>query len=172
MYRAALVILFLILSGPPARAGDTDKAVGDNEYLEAVVAASVAITRGDEEAAFRAYLPLARRGHAGAQYSVGYMTANGQGVDQDYSEAARWYRLAAEQNHDTAQLSLGMLNWQGKGVPKDLIQAYMWLSLSAAQGQPEAVRSRDELKAQLSADQLQQSEDMVRAWLRSQKTTG
>jgi len=40
---------------------------------------------------------LAERGDAEAQDILGNMYYNGQGVPQDYKEAARWYRKAAEQ---------------------------------------------------------------------------
>ena len=39
---------------------------------------------------------LADQGHAVAQFSLGFMYANSQGVAQDYAEAVRWYRLAVD----------------------------------------------------------------------------
>ena len=39
----------------------------------------------------------AEQGNAAAQYNLGVMYDNGEGVPQDYAEAAKWYRLAAEQ---------------------------------------------------------------------------
>ena len=38
----------------------------------------------------------ADQGHADAQFNLGFMHANGQGVKQDYVEALRWYRKSAE----------------------------------------------------------------------------
>jgi TPR repeat protein len=53
----------------------------------------------------------------------------GQGVQQDYPEAAKWTRKAAEQGYTPAQADLGVLYWNGQGVPQDVVLAYMWLSL-------------------------------------------
>ena len=36
----------------------------------------------------------AKKGDAEAQYNLGAMYANGQGVPQDYKEALKWFRLA------------------------------------------------------------------------------
>ena len=48
-------------------------------------------------AALQPCLSLAERGDARAQLSLGGMYYNGQGVRQDYTEAAKWTRKAAEQ---------------------------------------------------------------------------
>ena len=37
------------------------------------------------------------QGAASAQYNLGFMYLNGQGVPQNYAEAAKWYRKAAVQ---------------------------------------------------------------------------
>ena len=39
----------------------------------------------------------AERGNAEAQYELGWMYVNGDGVPQNYRTAMKWYRLAAEQ---------------------------------------------------------------------------
>ena len=50
-------------------------------------------------------------------------TWQGQGVSQDYTEAAKWYRKAAEQGNGPAQASLGQMYFRGEGVPEDLAEA-------------------------------------------------
>jgi uncharacterized protein len=49
------------------------------------------------------------------------MYYNGQGVRQDYTEAAKWTRKAAEQGNTPAQADLGILYWNGQGVQKDVV---------------------------------------------------
>ncbi|MEO0574408.1 MAG: hypothetical protein AAF004_03015 [Pseudomonadota bacterium] len=50
---------------------------------------------------------LAPRGDKYAQYMVGYMLDNGQGVTRDPVKAAAWYQLAAERGHgDLVRVSL------------------------------------------------------------------
>ena len=41
----------------------------------------------------------ADQGVASAQFNLGLIYLEGQGVPQDGAEAVRWYRLAAEQGH-------------------------------------------------------------------------
>ena len=41
---------------------------------------------------------LAEQGDADAQFNLGVMYANGEGVSQDYVEAHMWYNLAAAQS--------------------------------------------------------------------------
>ena len=52
---------------------------------------------GDYEAALEEWRPSAEQGDALAQYNLGFMYSNGEGVPQDYAEAVKWYRMAAEQ---------------------------------------------------------------------------
>ena len=52
---------------------------------------------GDFATALREWTPLAKQGNAYAQYSLGIMYRQGQGVPQDYKTAVKWYRLSAEQ---------------------------------------------------------------------------
>jgi TPR repeat protein len=45
------------------------------------------------------YRLAAEQGINKAQYNLGIMYDDGQGVPQDYAEAVKWYRLAAEQGN-------------------------------------------------------------------------
>ena len=57
----------------------------------------------DDASDFRQTLQLAEQGVAEAQFNLGTIYDSGQGVRQDYAEAARWYRKAAEQGNTEAQ---------------------------------------------------------------------
>ncbi|MER9429859.1 tetratricopeptide repeat protein [Mesorhizobium sp. M0408] len=52
---------------------------------------------GDYAEAAKLYRLAADQGHAQAQYNLGHMAGNGQGVPQNYAEAMKWFRLAADQ---------------------------------------------------------------------------
>ena len=52
----------------------------------------------------------AEQGLAEAQYSLGKMYHQGEGVQQDFKQAAAWCQRAAEQGHTRAYLMLGMLS--------------------------------------------------------------
>jgi hypothetical protein len=62
------------------------------------------------------------------------MLLMGDGLPQDYAEAARWFRLAAEQGNSWAQCNLGTLYAEGHGVPKAWREAVKWWRLAADQG--------------------------------------
>ncbi len=81
--------------------------------------------RKDYKEAVRLFLPLAEQGDALAQYNLGIMYCNGQGVPQDYKEAVKWYRLSAEQGDVDAQLKLGVSYGMGRGVLKNYALEHM-----------------------------------------------
>ncbi len=52
---------------------------------------------------------------ADAQFSLGIMYDNGEGVPQDHAEALQWWRKAAEQGYATAQYNIGVMYDEGLG---------------------------------------------------------
>ena len=60
------------------------------------------------------------------------------GVEQDFSEAARWYHVLAKQGDVRAQTTLGLMYIRGYGVNKDPQQALRWWSFAAAANDPGA----------------------------------
>ena len=73
-------------------------------------------------------------GDADAQYNLGVMYHKGDGVPQDYAQAAKWFRLAADQGFAQAQFNLGVMYFNGDGVRKNYAQAVKWYRLAADQG--------------------------------------
>lgn len=61
----------------------------------------------------------ANQGDASAQNDLGLMYAAGQGVPQNYEQAAIWYAKAANQGVTAAQFNLGLMYSKGLGVPQD-----------------------------------------------------
>ena len=76
----------------------------------------------------------AEAGDADAQTNLGVMYANGDGVPEDYTEAAAWYRKAAEQGHADAQFTLGQMYFTGD----DHAEASTWYRRAAEQDHVEA----------------------------------
>ena len=122
-----------------------------------------AYERRDYAGAVQLCRPLAEKGDARVQLSLGGMYYNGQGVQQDYAEAAKWTRKAAEQGYAPAQADLGVLYWNGQGVPQDVVLAYMWLSLAAAH-EPDAVEERDLAASQMNSDEIAEAQRLAREW--------
>ena len=73
--------------------------------------------------AVRWFRLAAEQGDASAQFNLGGMYANGEGVLEDDTEAVRWFRLAAEQGHAGAQSSLGFMYDYGQGILEDEAEA-------------------------------------------------
>jgi len=97
-----------------------------------------AYQRGDFATALRELEPLAKQGDAKAQYGLGFMYSQGQGVPKDYKKAAKWYKLSAEQGYADAQNSLGVMYQNGSGVSQDYKTAVKWYRLAADQGVAQA----------------------------------
>jgi TPR repeat protein len=92
--RSGVLALAIMALAVPAHAGPFEKG-------------NAAYESKDYATALKFWRPLAKHGDATAQYYLGLMYANGQGVPQDYTEATKWYRKAAEQGHAQAQFYLG-----------------------------------------------------------------
>ena len=100
--------------------------------------AYAAYSRGDYSQAIKLFKPLAGKGSDVAQYNLGSMYAQGDGVRQDYQTALHWYRLAAMHGNEAAQFSLGCMYASGQGVTRDYQEAVQWYRLASAQGSPGA----------------------------------
>jgi TPR repeat protein len=118
---AAVILIISLLLAVPAIAEPFEDA-------------TKAYYRGDYETAYRLIKPLAEQGLPEAQFNLGLMHDNGQGVPQNYSEAVKWYRKAAEQGNAKGQYSLGMMYNKGQGVPQDHAEAVKWYRKAAEQG--------------------------------------
>ena len=95
--------------------------------------AVAAYERGDYATAMRGFRVHAEQGNAGAQVALGVMYDRGEGVPQNYIEAATWYRKAAEQGAAAAQYNLGLKHLDGEGVPEDDVEAVKWYRKAAEQ---------------------------------------
>lgn len=133
--RAGVIAVFLAGVAAPVwlEAGGAPKAPGRlvSEYEQGAAAQAA----GDFARARQIWMPLALRGEAPAQYSLGRLYEKGLGTDRNYDEALRWYRRAAEQNHADAQYRVAVAYAFGAGgVSKDETQAAKWLQRAAENG--------------------------------------
>jgi TPR repeat protein len=77
----------------------------------------------------------AEAGDAEAQFRLGRMFLDGDGVSQDHVQSVAWFRKAAAQGHPKAQNNLGNAFANGLGVPRDAAQAVEWFRRAAEQGE-------------------------------------
>jgi TPR repeat protein len=113
-----------------------------------------AYQKGDYAAALKEWRPLADQGVAAAQFNLGLMYYEGQGLPLDFGQAAAWFTKSAEQDYAKAQYNLGAMYGIGKGVKRDYVQAYKWLNLCAAKGDARCSEQRDLVAKKLKGSQL------------------
>ena len=120
--RSAIILIILALALPgQSHAGTYEDA-------------TEAYFRGDRVTALSLIFPLAAEGDVAAQTHLGILYEFGQGIPQNYAQAARWYRLAAEQGDAFAQHRLGIMYENGLGMAQDHAAAGTWYRLSAIRG--------------------------------------
>jgi|GEM_PF-1266698 len=93
-----------------------------------------AYNNGDYATALAKWKPLAEAGGPSAQYYLGLVYFNGQGVPKNLSKAMEWFRLAAEQGILDAQTQIGFAYRNGLGVTQDNQEAAKWYFMAAEQG--------------------------------------
>ena len=103
-------------------------------FAAVVLAANLAVVGSAEQGSFGEIHARAEQGDAEAQYNLGRIYANGEGVPPNVVEAVRWFRLGAAQGHADAQNGLGVMYANGRGVPQDDAEALRWYRLAADQG--------------------------------------
>ena len=126
---AAVVLIIMIVLVVPRSSGTAEEIY--NAALEAY-------DERDYETAAALYRKAAEKGNANAQCNLGYMYANGEGVEQDDAEAIKWYRQAAEAGNIAAQYNLALRYESGNGVAQDDVEAVKWYRKAAEQGDADA----------------------------------
>ena len=61
-----------------------------------------AYEKGSYATALKEWTPLAKQGNAVAQYNLGVMYDNGQGVPQDYIRAHMWFNISVSTGYENA----------------------------------------------------------------------
>ena len=87
------------------------------------------------------YELAATQGNAIAQYNLGCMYRDGEGVDQSYERAVEYYEAAARQGKANAQYNLGNRYANGQGVEQSFETARVWWVKAAEQGEESAIKN-------------------------------
>lgn len=80
---------------------------------------SVATFNPDQLRAEAAIRKSAKAGNPEAQFRLGVMYGNGDGVGLDYEQARSWFEQAAAQGHENALITLAWMYANGTGVDAD-----------------------------------------------------
>lgn len=70
-------------------------------------------------------------GDPNAQFELGRLYLNGEGVRKDPKQAVRWLALAANKGQFEAQATLGQVLFRGENVPRQRPLGLMWLTLAS-----------------------------------------
>lgn len=124
--------------------------------------AMAAYGRGDFAQAADLLQSIAEKGNSTAQFNLGQMYEQGEGVDQNYQKAVKWYQRSASVGNGAAQYRLGQMYEQGRGINQDFVRAHMWYDLAAAQGLNVAKSNRDYLAQQMTPDQIAKAHTLAR----------
>ncbi|MBC3886581.1 tetratricopeptide repeat protein [Undibacterium griseum] len=125
-FQISSALLFAVsLLCQPVRAGDFEDGVSLYEQEEFSAAAE-------------AFQAAASKGHADAQFNLGLMYLNGEGVPEDYRRARELFEQSAAQNNVRAQVNLARIYAKGKGVAPDYGKAVSWFKKAADQGYADA----------------------------------
>jgi TPR repeat protein len=148
MRRASLIALVVLTITCAARADDFQAGLD-------------AFNSGDYPAAFAYWMPLAQRGDAKSQASVGFLYYSGKGVRRDDGQSLEWFGRAAEAGQPTAQFFLGLHYYYGRGVARDLARAYSWCDIALTNGYTESLFCRDSVALEMSAEDVRRSAELT-----------
>ncbi len=95
-------------------------------------AAYAAYESGKYPAAYEGFVNLAQHRHVKAQYLLGLLYLNGQGVKKSVDRGLGWLMQAAENGSYLAATELGQIYVTGRGVGMNAVEAAKWIELSTA----------------------------------------
>lgn len=122
-----------------AKAGELLRRSAEGGFAQAQYQLAQNARREDPAAALRLYEAAARQRHADAQFSLGLMLSEGQGMEQPRpQDAARWYIEAVKAGHAGAAHNLAIMQIQGRGVPADGSSAKELLEYAISRGNDDA----------------------------------
>jgi TPR repeat protein len=122
--------------------------------------------------AYHHWKEVADKGHPEAQYHIGWLYANGYGVNVDVPMAMSWWEKAAAQNHAPSQFALGMvyMTGDGKTIKKNVKEAIRWHMESAENGSVDGQEMMRQLYQTRKSAVLKQYPDIAKKpWFKPKK---
>lgn len=131
------IMLIAILVGFAAASAILRNPVANEAVKGQLRSASRAYDAEEYQDALAIYFPLALKGYARAQTSLGEMFSMGHGVPRLERFSYWLHNLAAEKGDSQGQVSIGYKYVLGAMVPRDDVKAVYWWRLAAEQGDPD-----------------------------------
>jgi len=117
----------------------------------------------DNVAAVGWFSMAAQHDLAAAMVNLGNCYETGNGCLKDFERAGNNYAAAAKQGHPVAQFMIASMFERGLGTKANPVFAFVNYARSAAGGYKEAEAKRDALKATLTAEQLAEATEVMKA---------
>jgi len=111
------------------------------------------------------FLKAAQQGDAEAQFGLGNMLVEGQGIPRDEQQAALWFRKAAELGFAPAQVNLGVMYTQGQGVERNLVEAHKWFNIAGGAVDEEGMDLREVVEEQMTPAEISESMRLAKDWI-------
>jgi len=89
---------------------------------------------GQYAEALKLWEPYAKEGNVKAQYQVGKLYYDGNGVTKNYRKALYWYVQASNQEYAKAYAQIGLMYCKGEGVLKSYKKATPYIQLAFDNG--------------------------------------
>ena len=124
------------------QSGGTQPETSASELVAKGVAA---VRKFQPELAVGFFKQAVAKGSVEANYHLGELYYNGNGVDKSFPTAAGYFEKAANAGMAEAQYMLGVMYRNGQGVTKDISTAKTWLMKAAAQGNAKAEQMLNKL---------------------------
>ncbi|MDP5209446.1 tetratricopeptide repeat protein [Microbulbifer sp. 2205BS26-8] len=99
------------------------------------------LTATNQDIAYGWYALCAKANNLDCITNLGYATAHGRGVEQNYPRAVEIYQYASAQGSARASYNLGQLYRLGQGVSRNLEQAIDYLTQAAEGGSTDAMNA-------------------------------
>ena len=110
---------------------------------------------------FDLQMKLAKQGNMEAQFLIGFMYDNGDGIPENDKTAVMWYTKAAQQGYAPVQSILGVIYDNGEGFQENNIKAHVWYSISETNGNEEGKNNLKILEPQMTNDQMLKAQKLA-----------
>ncbi|MEM1198649.1 MAG: tetratricopeptide repeat protein [Pseudomonadota bacterium] len=120
--------------------------------------------------ALRIFRTAAEFKHPGAQYGIGVMYYDGDGLEKRPRRGMRWLMLSAQKHFPLALAKLGDIYWSQRDKPFSDVRAMMWYILAQNVARPEIdpdiINRYNELASTLTPQVQEQARQMALSWSR------
>jgi hypothetical protein len=98
-----------------------------------------------------------------AQFNMGWMYENGNGVEVDKAMALEWYLKSARGGHNEAPNFIGVLYDVGDEVPEDDVRAYAWWIIGVERGDNAPLNNMEFLGQKLTPEEKHKARKLAEA---------